>query len=125
MSTETRKGRPAGNQAANTSTSTGTRIPVQADESWPETFARRVIADALCEANAAYWSRRASVFEDAAPRPGDFHGKATRDELDAAWRRCMADAARCRRHAALMRDREVSAARDDWADLLTLEVPGE
>lgn len=87
-------------------------------ETWLETFTRRVLADALCEASARYWLRRAEVLEAAAPRPDDFHGHATREELSAAWRRCMADARRCRTHAALLRDREVSAAREDWGDLV-------
>ncbi|MDK9347951.1 hypothetical protein [Propionibacterium freudenreichii] len=91
-------------------------------ESWIETFARRVIADALCEASARYWAHRADVLEAAAPRPDEFHGRATRDELNAAWIRCHADARRCRAHAALLRDHSVSAARDDWAACLDREV---
>lgn len=119
----TQERRPAGNWTANSTTNKNTSIlPVQYTETWLETFTRRVIVDALNEATATYWAHRAEVLEDAAPRPDEFHGKATREELSASWQRCHHDADLCRRHAALLRDREVSAARDDWGDLLTLEA---
>jgi hypothetical protein len=44
-------------------------------------FAARVIQDAFAEANAEHWERRASVVEDARPRPGDYTGRATPDQL--------------------------------------------
>lgn len=91
-------------------------------ETWLDMFLRRVIVDALLEADACYWERRAEVLDGAAPRVGEFHGQATRDELNAAWRRCHADARRCRAHAALLRDRSASAGRDDWAHLVDLEA---
>lgn len=117
------QGRRAGNSTAAVTITTNTSsLPVQDTESWPETFARRVLADALCEASAKYWEHRAETFEWCAPRADDYHGQATRDELNAAWLRCMADARRCRAHAALLRDRSVSAARDEWQNLLNREV---
>ena len=120
--TQTEKGRRGHDSpTVSTTTITTSSIPPQTTETWLETFTRRVIVDALNEASARYWDHRADVLEDAAPKPGEFTGKATRAELSAAWRRCHADAERCRRHAALLRDRSVSACRDDWADLLTLE----
>ena len=120
--TQTWKGRPGSDtEAATAEAITASSIPPRT-ESWLETFTRRVIVDALNEATAAYWAHRADVLEAAAPRPDEFHGKATREELSAAWRRCHADADMCRRHAALLRDRSVSACRDDWADLVDLEA---
>jgi hypothetical protein len=39
-----------------------------------EHFQHRVIQDALAEATAAYWRRRADQFDAAQPRPGDYLG---------------------------------------------------
>jgi hypothetical protein len=65
-------------------------------------FRARVLQDALTEATAEYWLHRADQFEDAAPRLGEFHGDATREELNEAWTRCHATAAACRAHADLI-----------------------
>jgi hypothetical protein len=67
-------------------------------------FRARILQDALTEATASYWERRAKQFEDAAPRKGDRHFNATNDELLDAYERCMATALACRRHAQLLRD---------------------
>lgn len=40
-------------------------------------FQYRLIVDAMNEATAAYWLRRARAFADALPRDGDFMGAAT------------------------------------------------
>jgi hypothetical protein len=66
-------------------------------------FAARVLQDALTEATAGYWERRAQQFEDAAPCEDDDHGRASHDELDAAWERCQDIAQACKLHAALLR----------------------
>lgn len=117
------KGRPGtATETASTTTFTASIIPPEGIDPWLDTFVRRVIADALNEASARYWEHRAEVLADAAPKPGEFHGQATAEELSAAWRRCMGDARRCRRHAELLRDREVSADRDDWGESLDQEV---
>lgn len=63
------------------------------------TFERRILADVLRTATASYWNRRAAEFEAAKPRPDEFHGNATRDELSAAWRRCDDAARACRARA--------------------------
>ena len=68
-----------------------------------EHFRGRVLQDALTEATAAYWERRAQVFEAAAPRPGDYHGRASRAELQAAHDRCHATAKACRARAQVIR----------------------
>jgi hypothetical protein len=67
-------------------------------------FAGRVLQDALSEATAQYWMHRAYQFQQAAPRPGDFHGNTTVEELRQQWRECMATAQACLRHAQLLRD---------------------
>lgn len=69
-----------------------------------DNFRRRVLQDALTEATAAYWRARAATFEDARPRPGDFHGQAGTAELADLDRRCRDSAEACRRHASLMLD---------------------
>lgn len=58
-------------------------------------FAARVLTDALNEATPVYWSRRAQVFRDAAPKPGDFNGNATVTELAERTARCLAAAEAC------------------------------
>lgn len=66
-----------------------------------EHFRARVLQDALTEATAAYWLRRARQFEAARPRPGDYHGAATVDELRDGWRRLTGVAQACRNRAAV------------------------
>ena len=82
-------------------------------------FRARVLQDALTEATAQCWVHRAHQFQQAAPRPGgygadefdyddpkpgEYYGKATVEELREAWRRCMATAQACLRHADLLRE---------------------
>jgi hypothetical protein len=59
----------------------------------------RVVAEAIRDAESWQWLRRAAEWETAAPKPTDYHGGATREELSAAWRRCMETAAACRARA--------------------------
>jgi len=66
-----------------------------------DNFARRLIQDALSEATAFYWSRRAEAFEWARPRDDDFSGSVTREELDARADRIASLALACRRAASL------------------------
>jgi hypothetical protein len=65
-------------------------------------FRARILQDALTEATAAYWQRRAQAFEDAAPRLGEYHGQASQEQLRDAWISCMATAEACRRFADLI-----------------------
>ena len=67
-------------------------------------FRARILQDALTEATAAYWIDRAYQFQQAAPRKGDYHGHASRDELLDRWERCKATELACRRHAQLIMD---------------------
>ncbi len=64
-------------------------------------FVRRIVLDALAEAEAAYWRRRARDLEAAMSRPGDYPGNATRDELSARDRRLREVACACRNRAAV------------------------
>lgn len=64
-----------------------------------EHFRWRVVQDALCEATAAYWRRRAELLEWAMPKPGEYIGEATRDELNARWCRLRQEAEACRNRA--------------------------
>jgi hypothetical protein len=66
-------------------------------------FAARVPQDALTEATADYWDRRAQQFEDAAPCKDDDRGRASHAELYDAWERCQNIARACKLHAALLR----------------------
>lgn len=58
-------------------------------------FTGRLLADAMAEATSGYWHRRGQQFLDAAPRAGDFNGRATRAELAERHERCRATAAAC------------------------------
>jgi hypothetical protein len=73
------------------------------DEGYLWHFQARVAQDAIQEATAAYWLRRAETFEWAKPRLDDFHGQATKAELSAAWKRCHASAEACRNRARVAR----------------------
>lgn len=64
-------------------------------------FHQRVLQDALSEATASFWERRARQLEEAAPRPGDWPGRATPEQLSAARERCLSAAAACRHRATL------------------------
>jgi hypothetical protein len=67
-------------------------------------FRARVLQDCLTEATAGYWIRRAEAFGAAAPHKGEFRGNASSEELSASYKRCMATALACRRHAQLILD---------------------
>jgi len=67
-------------------------------------FVGRVVQDALTTASSAGWLRRAESFEQAAPRPGDYRGRASTRELEERHRRCLGTAAACRAHASVLTD---------------------
>lgn len=65
-----------------------------------EHFRKRVVQDALTEATADYWIKRAETFEAARHRPGvDFPGDASLDQLRERWHQLTATAEACRRRA--------------------------
>lgn len=64
-----------------------------------EHFQHRVLQDALNEATAAYWNRRADAFLAARPSASDFRGHASRDDLRDQWHRLTETANACRARA--------------------------
>jgi hypothetical protein len=74
-----------------------TRLLIDVDH-----FRARMLQDALTEATAQYWVHRAYQFQQAAPRLGEFHGNATRNQLNEAWTRCHATTQACLQHADLI-----------------------
>jgi hypothetical protein len=62
----------------------------------------RVLQDALAEALAVYWDRRAEALEAALPRPGDFVGASTPEECQERTQRLLQAIAACRRHGDLL-----------------------
>jgi len=44
-------------------------------------FRARLLADRITEASAVGWLRRAAAFEWARPRPDDFNGRASQEEI--------------------------------------------
>lgn len=67
-----------------------------------ESMRRRGAAEAILGAMPATWLRRAELFEWARPKPGEYTGRATAQELAARDRRCRTAAIACRRHAAAL-----------------------
>lgn len=70
---------------------------------------RRLLQDAFTAAIPGQWERRARVFESCRPRPGDYTGAATRDELAALDHRNAVSAAQCRMHAAMLRGDDLTS----------------
>lgn len=64
-----------------------------------EHFRARVAQDALTDATAAFWRRRAADLEDARPREGDYPGKATEGALALRWMHLTQAANLCRHRA--------------------------
>lgn len=72
-------------------------------------FQRRVVQEAMKDATAAYWNRRAATFEAARPRPGDYSGRATRQQIAEQDARLAALARACSARADLLTEGEVAA----------------
>ena len=66
-----------------------------------EHFRGRVVQDALTEATGHYWRRRAEMLEAARPRPTDWPGRATPEELAERDASLAAAALACRERAAV------------------------
>lgn len=65
-------------------------------------FQARVMSDALAEASAGYWRRRAEQLRRCLSRPSDFQGRATTEQIAARDARLLADIQRCMDHATLL-----------------------
>ncbi len=68
-----------------------------------EQLRKRAAQQAILQAEAWHWSKRAEEFHAAAPRPGDYNGRATPEMLAAAAERCRATALACRRKSRIPR----------------------
>ena len=79
-----------------------------------EHFQMRVIQDAISSAHAEQLIRRAEQFEAARPKPGDFHGQATRDELSRRWRELTSIADALRAKAELVGGRAPHRDAESW-----------
>ena len=71
-------------------------------------FVRRIVLNAINEADATYWLRRACELEAGMSRPDDYAGNATREELAARNRRLREVACACRNRAAVAAHGEVA-----------------
>ena len=89
-------------------------------DSYVRHFQARVLQDALTEAYAVYWSRRAEALERALPRREDFHGSATREDLLERYEALQREILACRRHANLLASRTITpaGAAEDVANVL-------
>ena len=67
-----------------------------------EAMRRQAVLEAIANAAASTWHRRADLFDWARPRPYDYPGRASRDELAEADERCRLAALACRQRAALV-----------------------
>jgi hypothetical protein len=81
-------------------------------------FRGRILQDALTEATAQYWIHGAHQFQQAAPRVGEYHGQATRDELNQRWLECMATSQACLNHAELIRQESPEPISEEVSDAL-------
>lgn len=80
-----------------------------------DNFAHDALLEVFLMAEPATWERRARALEAARPRPGDFHGRATREDLRAAWDRLTEAARACRARAQVC---PVDTVREDVANVL-------
>lgn len=73
-------------------------------------FRHRVLQDALAEATAQYWRRRARALEQALSRPGDYPGRATTEQIAERDERLRAAILACSSRAQMYEpDEEISA----------------
>ncbi|MHA6524357.1 hypothetical protein [Tessaracoccus sp. G1721] len=87
-------------------------------------YAVRMLEDAITEAMPWHWTRRAEGLDNARPRPGDFHGQATREDLADRYARLTEQAEACREHAELLR-RYPPPIGEDLAALVVAIIGGD
>lgn len=75
-------------------------------------FSVRLIEEAISDALPFVWERRAEQLEQARPRPGDFNGLATAEDLATRDQRLAEQAAAVREHAELLRRYPVPIGQD-------------
>jgi hypothetical protein len=103
MSPGNDRGRP-GERAASNVTAGDTQSVRQIPDTTADLdpFSWGVLADAWNIGRRLWWLRRARDFENAKPLPGEYHGRASREELSARWRWCDEVARACRARAELV-----------------------
>lgn len=99
----------------------GVRVTSRRVEGAAEQIRLRFLQDAFTEARAAQWRRRAEAFEWCRPRPGDFNGRATADELAARDARLARLARLCRFHARLIETSNGTEMAAELAEMLAAE----
>lgn len=62
-------------------------------------FVLRLLTECIDDAARKQWLKRAAAFENARPKPDDFHGQATPEELRRRWRELTEIANACRARA--------------------------
>lgn len=82
-----------------------------------DNFTRGILADAFREGQRQWWLKRAEDFERAKPKSGDFHGRATREELSRRWQWLDGVERACRAKAEMVRF-------DDDVETLLTELGG-
>ncbi len=83
---------------------------------YAEHFRARVLQDALSAGLAATWRRRQRILLAARPRPNDWHGNASREELRDRWQRLTETAAACG-HAADLAEQTGGISPEVWQAL--------
>jgi hypothetical protein len=116
------RGRPGNGRPQMSLTGDATSIPRLALAEQVDHFRRRVMQDAYQHARRVWWLKRSADFEAAKPRPDDYTGQASLDELRARWRWCHETAKACRAKAEMcVTDAEFDA---ELQSLLIGEVSG-
>lgn len=87
-------------------------------------YAVRMLEDAITEAMPWHWIRRAEDLDHARPRPGDWHGQATREDLAERYARLTEQAEACREHAELLRRYPLPIG-EDLAALVVAIIGGD
>jgi len=70
-----------------------------------EHMQHRAVQDVVEQAQAATWERKSEALEWARPKPTDYNGLATEEQLRLRDRRLAEDAQACRQHAAVLSGR--------------------
>jgi hypothetical protein len=83
-----------------------------------EAMRRRAVQEAMADALPEVWRRRARDFREAAPRPTDFRGRASRRDWSDQYLRCMATAKACELHAQLLEEGLPEYIAEEIADAL-------
>lgn len=119
--TTTQKSRPTPGKDQAAEAFRGATTTISQPSEYVAHFVMRMLQDALDSATAEFWVKRATDFESARPKPGEFHGRATPAELNERDRRCREQAQACRDHAQVLASMEFNDISPDVVDVL-LEV---